>query len=99
MVSAVRTVPASAEFVDIAGLVKGASKGEGLGNQFLATIRECDALVQVGVRLGGGWVLLCFIVLLLCCFFVERCRVPCPRRLRPKPHHLTPQNSTFKSSF
>ncbi|KAK9785012.1 hypothetical protein WJX73_005624 [Symbiochloris irregularis] len=37
----------SAEFVDIAGLVKGASKGEGLGNQFLANIRECDALVQV----------------------------------------------------
>ena len=36
----------SAEFVDIAGLVKGASKGEGLGNQFLANIRECDALVQ-----------------------------------------------------
>jgi hypothetical protein len=42
-----RTVPTSAEFVDIAGLVKGASKGEGLGNQFLATIRECDAIVQV----------------------------------------------------
>lgn len=40
-------VPASCEFVDIAGLVKGASKGEGLGNQFLANIRECDAIVQV----------------------------------------------------
>jgi len=40
-------IPTSVEFVDIAGLVKGASKGEGLGNQFLATIRECDSLVQV----------------------------------------------------
>jgi hypothetical protein len=40
-------VPTSVEFVDIAGLVKGASKGEGLGNQFLANIRECDSLVQV----------------------------------------------------
>ena len=35
---------------DIAGLVKGASKGEGLGNQFLANIRECDSIVQVRVR-------------------------------------------------
>ena len=35
--------PATLEFVDIAGLVKGASKGEGLGNKFLANIRECDA--------------------------------------------------------
>ena len=35
------------EFVDIAGLVKGASKGEGLGNKFLASIRECDAIVHV----------------------------------------------------
>ena len=43
------TVPTTVEFVDIAGLVKGASKGEGLGNQFLANIRECDALVQVVV--------------------------------------------------
>lgn len=42
-----KTVPTSIEFVDIAGLVKGASKGEGLGNQFLANIRECDAIVQV----------------------------------------------------
>ncbi len=40
-------MPTSVEFVDIAGLVKGASKGEGLGNQFLANIRECDALAQV----------------------------------------------------
>lgn len=39
--------PATFEFVDIAGLVKGASKGEGLGNKFLAHIREVDALVQV----------------------------------------------------
>ena len=42
-----RTVPAAVEFVDIAGLVKGASKGEGLGNQFLANIRETDAIVHV----------------------------------------------------
>ena len=40
-------MPTSVEFVDIAGLVKGASKGEGLGNQFLANIRECDAIAQV----------------------------------------------------
>ncbi|MBP9912476.1 MAG: redox-regulated ATPase YchF [Opitutaceae bacterium] len=40
-------IPAAIEFVDIAGLVAGASKGEGLGNQFLATIREVDAIVQV----------------------------------------------------
>ena len=39
--------PASIEFVDIAGLVKGASKGEGLGNEFLSNIRECDAVVHV----------------------------------------------------
>jgi ribosome-binding ATPase len=42
-----RTVPAVVEFVDIAGLVKGASEGEGLGNQFLANIREVDAIVHV----------------------------------------------------
>ena len=42
-----RIVPAAIEFVDIAGLVKGASKGEGLGNQFLANIREVDAIVHV----------------------------------------------------
>lgn len=42
-----RTIPAVIEFVDIAGLVKGASKGEGLGNQFLAHIREVDAIVHV----------------------------------------------------
>lgn len=40
-------VPAVIEFVDIAGLVKGASEGEGLGNQFLSHIRECDAIAQV----------------------------------------------------
>src|SRR5690349_25142621 len=39
-----RVVPATVEFVDIAGLVKGASQGEGLGNQFLANIREVDAI-------------------------------------------------------
>lgn len=43
----VKTVATSLEFVDIAGLVKGASKGEGLGNQFLANIRECDAIVHM----------------------------------------------------
>ena len=42
-----KITPAVIEFVDIAGLVKGASKGEGLGNQFLANVRECDALVHV----------------------------------------------------
>ncbi|MBK6932816.1 MAG: redox-regulated ATPase YchF [Saprospirales bacterium] len=42
-----RTVPTTVEIVDIAGLIKGASKGEGLGNQFLATIREVDAIVHV----------------------------------------------------
>lgn len=42
-----KVVPATVEFVDIAGLVRGASKGEGLGNQFLANIRETDAVIQV----------------------------------------------------
>ena len=42
-----RTIPATVEIVDIAGLVKGASHGEGLGNQFLANIRECDAILHV----------------------------------------------------
>src|SRR5580658_2782421 len=42
-----KIVPTSLEFVDIAGLVRGASKGEGLGNQFLANIREVDAIVHV----------------------------------------------------
>ncbi len=47
VVSPERVVPAIVEFVDIAGLVAGASKGEGLGNQFLAHIRETDAIVNV----------------------------------------------------
>jgi len=42
-----KTVPAAVEFVDIAGLVKGASEGEGLGNQFLSNIREVDAIAEV----------------------------------------------------
>jgi len=42
-----RVMPATVEIVDIAGLVKGASKGEGLGNKFLANIRECDAIIHV----------------------------------------------------
>src|SRR6478609_4247713 len=42
-----RTVPTQIEIVDIAGLVKGASKGEGLGNKFLANIREVDAIIHV----------------------------------------------------
>lgn len=47
MYNSEKIVPAVIEFVDIAGLVKGASKGEGLGNQFLSHIRECDAIVHV----------------------------------------------------
>lgn len=42
-----KTIHASVDFIDIAGLVRGASKGEGLGNQFLGNIRECAAIVQV----------------------------------------------------
>lgn len=42
-----KIIPTQLEFVDIAGLVKGASKGEGLGNQFLANIRETDAIIHV----------------------------------------------------
>ena len=42
-----KIIPTSMEFVDIAGLVSGAAKGEGLGNQFLAHIRETDAIAQV----------------------------------------------------
>jgi GTP-binding protein YchF len=42
-----RVIPATVEIVDIAGLVKGASKGEGLGNQFLGNIRETDAIIHV----------------------------------------------------
>jgi len=47
MYNPVKTTPAVVEFVDIAGLVRGASKGEGLGNKFLGTIREVDAIVHV----------------------------------------------------
>jgi GTP-binding protein YchF len=47
MYSAEKVIPATITFVDIAGLVAGASKGEGLGNQFLANIRECDAIIHV----------------------------------------------------
>ena len=47
MYDSAKTTPAVIEFVDIAGLVKGASKGEGLGNQFLSNIREVDAIVHV----------------------------------------------------
>lgn len=47
IVSPQKIVPATVEFVDIAGLVAGASKGEGLGNQFLANIRECDAIAHI----------------------------------------------------
>jgi GTP-binding protein YchF len=47
MNKAQKTVPATVEFLDIAGLVRGASKGEGLGNQFLANIRQTDAVIQV----------------------------------------------------
>src|SRR5574343_1403315 len=42
-----KTIPAVIEFVDIAGLVKGASEGEGLGNKFLSNIREVDAIAEV----------------------------------------------------
>jgi GTP-binding protein YchF len=47
LVKTEKVVPATVEFLDIAGLVRGASKGEGLGNQFLANIRETDTVVQV----------------------------------------------------
>jgi len=47
VVNTKKIIPAVVEFVDIAGLVEGASQGEGLGNKFLANIRECDAIVEV----------------------------------------------------
>ena len=47
MTNTKKTIPALCEITDIAGLVKGASKGEGLGNQFLANIRNCDAILEV----------------------------------------------------
>src|SRR3989338_8095767 len=46
MSKSAKIVPAAVEFVDIAGLVKGASEGEGLGNQFLTNIRETDAIAE-----------------------------------------------------
>ena len=49
-----KVTPAVIEFVDIAGLVKGASKGEGLGNQFLSNIREVDAIVRRMAKVGKG---------------------------------------------
>ena len=49
-----KVVPATVEFVDIAGLVAGASHGEGLGNQFLAHIREVDAIAHVVRCFAGG---------------------------------------------
>lgn len=49
-----KLTPAAIEFVDVAGLIEGASKGEGLGNQFLAAIREVDLLVHVVRCFGGG---------------------------------------------
>jgi GTP-binding protein YchF len=52
-----KIVPATVTFVDIAGLVAGASKGEGLGNKFLANIRECDAIIQVVRAFEDGEVL------------------------------------------
>src|SRR6201990_2662610 len=52
MSASAKTVPAVVEFVDIAGIVKGASEGEGLGNKFLSNIREADAICQ-GVRVFG----------------------------------------------
>ncbi|MGM0370816.1 MAG: GTPase, partial [Bacillota bacterium] len=47
MIDPKETIPTAIEFVDIAGLVKGASEGEGLGNKFLGNIREVDAIVHV----------------------------------------------------
>src|SRR5437870_5717842 len=47
LVKTEKIVPATVEFLDIAGLVRGAAQGEGLGNQFLANIRETDAVIQV----------------------------------------------------
>ena len=44
--SSEKIIPTTIEYLDIAGLVKGASQGEGLGNKFLSNIRECDSIVQ-----------------------------------------------------
>ena len=51
MYTAKKKTPAVIEFVDIAGLVKGASQGEGLGNKFLSHIREVDAIVHVVLKI------------------------------------------------
>ena len=48
MITPKKTVPTTFEFTDVAGSLKGASKGEGLGNKFLANIREVDAIVPCG---------------------------------------------------
>ena len=47
LVNPKQTIPAVVQIMDIAGLVKGASKGEGLGNKFLGNIRECEAIIHV----------------------------------------------------
>lgn len=54
MYSADKIIPATVTFVDIAGLVAGASQGEGLGNKFLANIRQCDAIVHIVRAFHGG---------------------------------------------
>src|SRR5690625_6004203 len=64
-----RVLPAVVEIVDIAGLVKGASKGEGLGNQFLGNIRECNAIIHVldrkSTRLNSSHVAISYAVFCL----------------------------------
>lgn len=54
MYGSTKILPATVTFVDIAGLVAGASKGEGLGNKFLANIRQCDAIVHIVRAFEGG---------------------------------------------
>src|SRR6201982_79855 len=56
LAASAKTVPTQLGFVDIAGLVRGASQGEGLGNQFLANIREVDAIIHVLRCFEGGHV-------------------------------------------
>ena len=55
MAKSAQVIHATVEFTDIAGLVKGASKGEGLGNKFLANIRECDAILHVVRCFENDW--------------------------------------------
>ncbi len=50
-----KLIPTAIEFVDIAGLVEGASEGAGLGNKFLATIREVDAIAKSGCSVNDSW--------------------------------------------